>query len=182
MNRCYAFSVLLLLTGCAQFRSSIDSPDELFFRPPVGTVVELRQDLRVAPQRTRVFIQSGSVLGSGGINTYHPSCNFELRDLSPEPQVISAGNFTIERVRLGSESVVRAGTLQLASLRLAGYRHHSDSQSIMRYYHFSLHSEQQPQVMRLTCRGGLDDSPKADYPTWPEIQQALGTVVGFILP
>lgn len=182
MNRNFVYLIALLIGGCAQLQSSLDSPDSGFFRPPPGSVVELRRDLQVAPQRTRVFIQAGEVLGSGGVNTFYPSCNFEVRALSEQAQWIKAGHFQVEQVRQGSESVVQAGSVQLASLRLAGFRPFSDAPSIMRYYHFNLASEQQPEVMRLTCRGGLEDSPQADFPTWQEIQQALGPVAGFILP
>lgn len=174
--------IFLLLAGCAQLESRVTSPDSIYFRPPVGSVVELRERLQVPAQRTRVFIQSGQVLVGGGVNTYYPSCNFEVRDLLTESQVIEAGSFTVEQVRRGSESVVRSGRVRLAALQLTGIRLFSDAPSIMRYYHFNLHSEQQPQVMRLTCRGGLDDSPRAEFPTWPEMQQALGEVVSFILP
>ena len=174
--------IFLLLAGCARLQSSVTSPDSIYFRPPVGSVVELHQDLRVPPQRTRVFIQSGQVLPGGGPNTFHPSCNFEVRELVTEGQVIAAGRFTVEQVRRGSESVVHSGQVRLAALQLSGIRLFSDAPSIMRYYHFNLHSEQQPQVMRLTCRGGLDDSPRAEFPTWPEMQQALGEVASFILP
>lgn len=182
MNRIFVYLTALLIGGCAPLQRSLDSPASSFFRPPPGSVVELRQDLQVAPLRTRVFIQAGEVLGSGGVNTFYPSCNFELRRLSEQTQWIKAGRFQVEQVRQGSESVVQTRSIQLASLRLAGFRAFSDAPAIMRYYHFNLISEQQPEVMRLTCRGGLEDSPQADFPTWPEIQQALGPVAGFILP
>jgi hypothetical protein len=183
MNRTHlSLPFLLLLAGCAQLQESVRNPDSLFFRPPVGSLVELHQDLPVPPQRTRIFIQSGEILYSGGLNTFYPSCNFEVRSLATDGQVIKAGRFIVEQVRQGSESVVQAQPQRLAALQFSGFGFFSDAPSIMRYFHFKLHSELQPQVMRLTCRGALDDAPQADFPTWPEIQQALGGVAGFILP
>ena len=41
-------------------------------------------------------------------------------------------------------------------------------------YHFWLDSEQQPEVLRLSCRGAFDDMWETQPPSIEEIQQTMG--------
>jgi hypothetical protein len=41
-------------------------------------------------------------------------------------------------------------------------------------YHFWLHSDNQPDVLRMTCRGVFAEPWEAEYPTLEEIAVALG--------
>ncbi len=79
-------------------------------------------------------------------------------------------------VRWGKEQVVEWHGVQIAS-RFGGSFMSGDSASIYRYYHFRLDSTDQPNLMRLTCRGGLEDRYKADLPSLDEIKEALGDIV-----
>jgi hypothetical protein len=61
----------------------------------------------------------------------------------------------------------------LAGLEIAGVFSRWDLPSVARYFHFTLQSPRQPEVMRLTCRGALDDWPFVAWPTLWEIRGAL---------
>jgi hypothetical protein len=53
---------------------------------------------------------------------------------------------------------------------------------IIHAVHLWLESAKQPQVRRLSCRGAVDDPPKAKPPTGEEIRQALGDVAALRVP
>lgn len=75
------------------------------------------------------------------------------------------------------EEIVQREMLPQAQAITAGWREHGSPPDIMHLYHFSLHSEKQPDVLRLTCRGILDEPRDAVPPTIAEIRQALGDIV-----
>ena len=172
-------SLLSLLAGCGQLQTrDTDSP---FFRLPVGTVLELHQQLEVPAQRTRIFLQRGEVAGKQGIDLFQPSCNLEIRDLQPDTQLIEPDRFTVVQTRQGRESVVAWDGLKLAALGWSFSSGGGGPPMVHRYYHYDLQSERQPQVMRLTCRGGLADLWESKPPTLVETKEALGDVATILL-
>ncbi|MGD8310885.1 MAG: hypothetical protein PVG98_15720 [Chromatiales bacterium] len=176
-----AVCFLFLVAGCALQTRDLSSRT---FMVPEGSRVEVLRAITVPPGRTRVFLQAGRP--GGGTGQYYPSCNFEVRDLKEdEAQTIEPGVFRVTRVhRAPFVEVVQRAPLRLASLGLAMGDGDSDGSDTMvtRTVHMELASEAQPNVSRLTCRGGFADPFDADYPSIEEIRQALGDWARIELP
>ena len=159
------------LAGCA---ASPDSPRASpYFALEPGSVLELHRDLEIPPGMARVFLQLGKVVPKGEMNQYQPSCDIEVRDLSQEVQVIRKGIYSIEREQFGREAVADSDGLKLA---FSGGFLMGDGYSVFRYRRFWLQSEDQPEVMRMTCRGTWEEIVRASPPTLPEIRIALGEI------
>ncbi len=159
------------LAGCAASpESPLASP---YFGLEPGSVLELHRDLEIPPGVARVFLQRGKVIPKGEMNQYEPSCDIEVRDLSQEVQIIRKGIFSIEREQFGREAVAESGGLKLA---FYGSLWTDGGFSVFRYRRFWLQSEDQPQVMRMTCRGTWEEIVRARPPTLPEIRIALGEI------
>jgi hypothetical protein len=165
----------LLLAGCGT-RHALYGEYPYYQVTPGASSVLLHQPIRLRSGDARVFIQGGEVLKLRWINQYAPSCNFEVRSLGDEPREILPGRFTITRVDSGEEQVVSLGGVRLAALHVAGLFRHDGSATVSRYFHFWLDSAEQPDVMRLTCRGVLADQHEAELPLMSEIAEALGEI------
>jgi len=158
-------------------------PDSPYWLPPVGSDVDLKQSLEVAPQSARVFLQQGAVVGKSGVNQFLPSCNFEVSQVFEDSsQTIQPDTFRVMRVGRQWEEVVQQAPTQYAALHLAGGSVDGGTSPIMHLVHLWLESAKQPQVRRLSCRGAVDDPPKAKPPTGEEIFQALGAIAELRLP
>ncbi|GAB6043249.1 hypothetical protein [Endothiovibrio diazotrophicus] len=160
-----------LLIGC---QSTVVRQEERWFRPAVGTVVELVKPLEVAVGDARIFLQHGTPVTWGGVRQLEPHCNFEVRDLAESVQTIRPDTFTITRVRWGFEEVVDLGPRVVASAAVLAQVNDDGLPMISRYVQLRLESAAQPNVMRLTCHGAFDDLPEAEEPTPAEIADALG--------
>jgi hypothetical protein len=53
---------------------------------------------------------------------------------------------------------------------------------VTRGVHLWFGSDIQPDVMRMTCRGGFDDPWRAELPSIDEMRAALGAYAGLTLP
>ena len=177
-------SVTMLLGGCAQPGVWVGTNSE----GPIseGSRIELNRDIEIAPQQARVFFQQGVAITKSRLDYYLPSCDIEVRSLSSEVQVVHKDVFTVTRVEAGREQVVSRDGPMFAALDLsAGYGWGGGLMwergvSVHRYFRFGLVSEAQPDVMRLTCRGALDDYHRAWLPTSEEIRSALGEYISFL--
>ena len=164
--------------GCAE--RQVKDPNSPWYRITTGSIVKLNQQLEIPVGSVRVFLQHGRAIRKSQLNHYYPNCNFEVRQLDSAPQYIDSGEFLITDVRWSKEQVVKWHGAQIAS-RFSGGFLSDDSASIYRYYHFRLESVDQPNLMRLTCRGGLEDRYQADLPSLDEIREALGDIVTITL-
>jgi hypothetical protein len=163
--------VVTALAGCA---APPDSPlASPYFELEPGSVLELHRDLEIPPGSARLFFQHGEIVPRGGMNQYEPSCDIEVRKLSQEIQVIKKGVFSIEREQFGREAVAESDGVKLA---FNGGLWRGGGYSVFRYRRLWLQSEEQPQVMRMTCRGTWEEIVRATPPTLPEIRIALGEI------
>ena len=171
----------LLSAACTQSGWVKQDTASHYYLPPTGTQVELKQALTIPPGRTRVFLQGGKV--TQGFDQYAPNCNFEIRTLSEQPQVISPEAFLVVKVqRLTEEVVLLSKPFRVAGMGFAGMDSDSGEPMIVRGVHLWFGSDTQPDVMRLTCRGGFDDPWRVDPPSINEMQTALGDYARLILP
>lgn len=160
----------LLIAGC-------QSQDYAYSMPRSSSyTVALHQALPIAPERARIFLQNGKVIGKSELDQYQPHCGFEVRKLMPVVQTIESEDFVVSRVQHLLEEVVMLLPVQVASLQVAGLDLDSSPSDIFRGYHFWFASTNQPDVMRMTCRGVFAEPWQAYPPTMDEIAVALGDV------
>lgn len=164
---------LASLIGCTE--RQVRDERSPWFRITAGSVVELNQSLEVPAGSTRIFLQHGRVIGKSQLDHYYPNCNFEVRQLDSIPRWIRSGEFFVTGVQWGEEQVVEWHGVRITH-RFWGSPFSDDSPSVYRYYHYRLESLDQPNLLRLTCRGGLADRHRADLPSLQEIRDALGDI------
>jgi hypothetical protein len=169
--------IVMALTACAP--ATIRDERSPYSRIPVGSTVILNQPLEIPRYHARVFIQDGRVVSKSGLNQYYPHCNFEVRTVSDGAARIESDRFLVTGIRLDEVQVVRRpGPLLMASLVLVdGGEDGGGPPPTSRLVHYRLHSERQPDVMRLTCHGGMAEQWEVAYPSLAEIREVLGGIV-----
>jgi len=174
-----------LLTGCETLHVvDVKSP---YFLPPVGSVVSLDRRLTIEPGTARVFLQRGEVVAKSGRDQYVPSCSFEVRKVLEERQYIEPEEFAVVRVTGPSvQEVVDLGPGPYARLGVSfgvgDSMDNSGSTMVIHGVQMTFASERQPDVMRMTCYGGLDDPSRSFPPSVAEMRTALGDYARLILP
>lgn len=147
----------------------------------VGATVELHQALPVAAERARVFVQDGRAVS--GFDHYRAHCAFEIRSVDHGGTSIAADNFRIVGVQQTLQQVVAVpdpSTRQLAAVGLAFGMFGLDSPYYYMGYHFTLHTDKQPEVMRMTCFGAYAAAYEVEPPTLGEIRAALGELATIV--
>ena len=171
----------LLTAACTQNQWVKPDTASYYYLPPVGTLVELKRPLTIPPGRARVFLQGDRV--GQGYDQYEPNCNFEIRTLSEQPQVISPESFLVTKLQRVTEEVVLLDEpMRVAGIELAGLYGDMGSTMITRGVHLWFGSDTQPDVMRLTCRGGFDEPWRAQPPSIDEMRMAVAAYARIILP
>jgi len=172
----------LLTAACSQIEWSKKGTASYYNLPPVGTQVDLQRPITVPPGRARVFMQAGKV--GPGYDQYYPNCNFEIRTLSEQPKVIEPEKFLVVKVQRLTEEVVQLERpTQVAGIGLAGMGGMDGSQPMITMgVHLWFGSDTQPDVMRLTCRGGFDDPWRAQPPSIDEMRAVLADYARIVLP
>ncbi len=172
--------VLLMLSACSQTTHTLRDDTNPYQPPSVGDRVALLEPLELPPETARIFLQNGEPMALDAFDRYKVNCNFEVRTLKPETQTIQPDEFIIKRVQALMVEVVRHDPPVRGGLMRVGMDD-SGSSSVTRGYHLWLESEQQPDVMRLSCRGAFDYMWKATPPSIQEIRQALGSRAHLII-
>lgn len=163
MSRCILLSMLVLLAACQG--AALQSP------VPVGSVLELHQPLTIPAGRSNIHFQDNGLRGTGGgINQYAPNCRLVLRARAEVPRQVQPDRFTIRRVQHHVEGL-------LAGLGAGVMLFDGNGSSHATYItDFYLHSEHQPEVVRLSCQQWQD--PAYDrfpsHVTLDEVRGALG--------
>ncbi|MBL3599830.1 MAG: hypothetical protein JMN25_08165 [gamma proteobacterium endosymbiont of Lamellibrachia anaximandri] len=181
MNTSLAIAVLLLLAGCAGFDRVSGGELDVYGMPSVGTTIVLKESLFVPAGQTRVYLQGGAVVSKAKMDRYLPNCNFEIQSLSEDAQEIRPESFIVSRLQREMAQVVMLDApLMVAGLNLAGLD--GGVPMIFRGVHMWISSDLQPEVMRLTCRGVLEDMIWARPPSIREMRTAMGEKAEIILP
>jgi hypothetical protein len=168
---------VVLLAGCGLSPIARQDTGSPFYPVPEGSVIDLHEPVQIRPGVTRAWIQRGEPTGQR-FDRYAVSCNFEVRELDYDnAQVIEPGRFEVRRTQQVREEVVRKSSpVLLAGLLTLGGMDGDGSAMIHEGYHLWLDNPDQPDVMRLTCRGAFDDAGDALPPTIDQIRAALGPV------
>lgn len=164
----------LLAAGC----SGLIGPGEgaAYSKVPVGSVVRIERRIPVATDRARVWLRGDRT--STGSSSNSPICGLEVSDIDRSgTQFIDPGVFRVRRVQnMWTEIVQLPGTRgDRVKYRLANVGG-GDGGTPMIYegYHLWLESEEQPNVMRMTCIGVFADMWEARPPTIEDIRASLG--------
>jgi len=175
MKHLIALPLLALLLSACQTSSTVrESLDGSVYRQLEGSTLVLNQDLNIAAERARVFIQNGAV--RTGFNSFKTHCAFEIDSIRHDGAVIRGGSFAVSRVQAAIVQVVMREPLRLAALWRVDGMDGGGSQSYYAGYHFWLTSADQPQVRRMSCFGVYAEPGELYPPTVEEIRAALGPV------
>lgn len=168
------------ISGCALVTVPAD-PASPYYMVPEGSVIELHQPLRIPPGSTRVWLVRGQP--AAGRDWYAPGCNLEIDTLDRERvQIVDPGVFEVSRVQRTSEHTSeRAAGVVVAALG-AGFSWDSGDNRTWQGYHLWLHSDRQPDVRRLTCKGIYAEPWQATPPSIEVIRETLGAVASLRLP
>lgn len=181
-RRRFPFGALLLgalLAGCRPVEVREDAAGAWTVLPP-GSTLTLHRPLQVPQDRARIFFKGGRV-GTSGANL-GPSCGLEIREMSRDgPRTVAAGTYRILRVENYWTQVARQEPPGTIRLRLASSTD-GGSPLIQEGYHFYLGNGPDPNAMRLTCLGMLDDMWRSRSITLAQIRAALGTAATLDLP
>jgi hypothetical protein len=166
----------LLIGGCQTLvRESVETG---WVEIPPGSTLTLNRTLSIPPGQARVFLSDRGARGAGGGGT---SCVLEVRRIDAEgTQSIPPGEIPIIRVQnylaLVSSRVRTPGPVEGVRFQLAAHGDSGGSQMIRPGYHFWLDDSHDPNLMRMTCLGRLDDPAYTRAPTLAEIRAVLGDV------
>jgi hypothetical protein len=180
MSRIAGFALILtFLTACAQV--PVADEHSPYSRIAAGTTLTLHQPVEIPRYAARVFIQDGRVVSKTGMNVYYPHCNLEVRTVSDGNARIEPGNFLVTGFRLDEVTIVKQKEpLMLASaMPMLADDDPGGPPPTSRAVHYLLHSETQPDVMRLTCHGGFAEAWEVAYPSVSEIRQVLEGIASF---
>ncbi len=130
-------------------------PDSFAFIIPRGSKLVLNRQLSIPTGSAHIRFQQGRP--TSGVDEYRVNCRFRVRDLGP--QEVQPDTFLITNAGDGEEWV-------------------SDPHTIRFYKTLFLNSDQQPDVLTMTCQVWVD-------PRWgrvvsvPQMREALGDYFSF---
>lgn len=173
MKRLLVMFLVPLLSACAQHAMVNNDLDYPYNLPPVGSTLTLNRAVSIPAGEVRVFLQHGEVFRKSDFDRYEPSCSLELRKLADVPRSIEPDQFIVTKVqRLMQQVVDNKGTP--SGLMKVGSDNISGKPMVVHGYHLWLGSENQPDVMRMTCRGFFDDINRAEPPSLNDVMKSLG--------
>ncbi|MEZ5541545.1 MAG: hypothetical protein R3F42_05820 [Pseudomonadota bacterium] len=165
-----ALCALALLLGACQSLPGYQRPTGPTPQPEL-TGVTLNQPLTIRADYASVYIQAGRVRPTNSAAEYQPHCILELRTVAPVERTVQADRFSVTGIHRDRFMAGTAG-LQLAALTLDG----GDYNPVMSTTTLMLHSDRQPEVVRLKCQQ-LDEPYWAHHVSVAEMQQALGRIM-----
>jgi|GEM_PF-4480139 len=175
----------LLLGGCV---STIDVENSNFYRPPNGTVIELKTDLNVVAHSNQAYVQGGKVVASRGeLRRYSPWCEFRVARSNDEMNsgwVIERERFVVTSSHRGVDYAAfqraQASILFAGRDRILWPSHPEVSMENMATI-MNIRSSEQPAVRQMVCMI-FSDALYANHLSLREIRETLGMVAAIVLP
>lgn len=170
------------LAGCTTHMAQ--RTETSLYKVPAGSVIRLAERIRIPAGRTRIWIQSGRIVGTG-FNSFEPSCNVEVTRLdNTRDQYVEPGEFRVVRTQFLREAIASAEPVMVASAGplLAGAQDSGGDEFFYEGYHLWVENPLQPNVRRFTCRGLYGFPYETRPPNVEEIRAALGAVATLELP
>ena len=159
----------MLMVACST--APVDAENSPFYNIPVGTSVVLHQALTIPADKAAVFIQNGEVKSFRDIDKYYPHCKFEVSTIKQTKQIIQPDTFIIQKST--TEEHVKVQQSMFRHVAMDG----GDGPAFIEMYrHMYLRSEQQPDVLRLSC-GIWAISPNYYQLTLKEMRHTLGNLI-----
>lgn len=178
----FFLSAWMLLTACVSLTDEqfLNSPFQV---PPVGSQIQLHQQLNVEPGYSRAFIQAGEITIPGNLKIRDPYCQF-YRLEPPEAlltrRVIKADQFQVIRAYQSTDIAIWKPQ-KLAQLSPSmGFIIDDSPSSMTLSTVMKLESARQPEVIELKC-AIFTDPFSENFLSIKEIQSTLGTVATLIL-
>ena len=112
------------LSGC-QTASYIGDENSPYYVVPVGTRLQLQQELRIPANELAVYIQNGRVVRNSEVQHYYPFCKFELRQMSATTRTVRPDEIMVTK---SSQQRLKGGTALAAPrpVMVAGRGLHAD--------------------------------------------------------
>ncbi|MDX1606442.1 MAG: hypothetical protein R3202_09630 [Candidatus Competibacterales bacterium] len=160
----------LLLAGCQQLYPYAETSPH--YGVPEQSVLVLNQPLRVAPGRLSVYLQDGQAYTSAP-DRYQPYCKFELRHKRATMQRVTPDRF---RVRRATRHWTASAPLPARPVAVGLPLIDEDGPSFLVYSSFfHLHSERQPEVLKMTCEY-WGDPATGRFLSIAQIRRTLGEI------
>jgi hypothetical protein len=170
--------MLFYLLGC---QPALVKTEKGYQPIQADATIEITQELTVAANSARAFLQNGRLIRQNRLNLYDINCEIEINTVKEQSQTVPSGLFTVVSVSQQESPIVFDNQLknevQVASLN---YAWSSNSPvDIKRYYTFKLvaQSNSKPQVRALICRGIQETPWLAQLPTLEEMKRATGLYI-----
>ena len=169
---------LTAAAGCQSYVVQDTAADR--YVPLVGGELVLHRELTIPPGTAHVYMQRGQVVR--GRNLYDTSCGVEVTDVRDALQTVRPDRFAIVRAGAGMDEHLTAAPRHLAALgigvRMGGLLAAEDNGTPMVMYVIvmRLKSEDQPNVLNLTCRSAMDFPAYVDRLSLQQMQAALGPI------
>jgi len=175
-------SMLLLITthGCS--RLTVTDPNALYFVPPPGSQVVVKQRLEVPPGMTRVYLQHGKVIPKSARNDYAVNCNFEINTVSDAPRHIEPGEYIVSRSQRRTDSIVGLEPVRVASLVSSMMERDGGTPLMFEELRFTLTATSPSDLRELACRGVMSFPAEIVPPTLAEMRRALGDYAEIRVP
>ena len=159
-----------LLASCNNV-PAVEDTSSRFFTIPIGSTFTLNKAIKISPDMTSLYLQSGKTGKENEMNIYYPNCKFELFTISEKARTVEPDSFKVTRVVNEFEEAAMDGA------RFAGPIIVVDSGP--QFYNFKtimyLESAKQPDVFRMTCQI-WDYIYKDSYPSIDQMRMAVGYV------
>jgi hypothetical protein len=181
MKRILLVCLAALLWSCDTPRSY--GPDTPYYRFPAESRLVLNQALEIPANWATARIQNGRVVPFGHVQEQLPHCIFEINTVRETPQQVEPDSFAIVKVTR-SESTLAANSSGFFFFIGSAWADVDRPSQMFYKTVFTLRSERQPGVLRLTCQSDQYAAgigiPR--HLTVPEIRQALGNIFTLELP
>jgi hypothetical protein len=165
------FGVFLSILGCQSVPDL--RRDSAYYSGFVGSTIRLHMPLVIASDKVSVYMQWGKLMDFKFLDLYQPSCKFEIRTMQQRSRIVEPDQFKIVRVIRDAE-FVEYNRQYLASLLMTFFD--NSPTAVVYSTELYLHSEKQPDVLRLTC-SYWEDPMDASHLTVNQIQEAMGNIL-----
>lgn len=166
------FIIFFALTAC----ESLLVDGSPFVEAPLNSRLVLKQELKIPSGQVAVFLQDGIIVTAAAVRVRRPNCKFEIRTIDDKVRKVMPDEFRIIRYFL-DRNFVSSGAVMVASVGMV-FADAGGATAEVYTTEMFLHSENQPDVLRLSCEH-WEDPADGNYLTLDQIKQALGQVIQF---
>ncbi|VAW53520.1 hypothetical protein MNBD_GAMMA06-736 [hydrothermal vent metagenome] len=139
------------LAACSA--SNIKNENSVFYAVPVGSTLQLNQQLEIQGEQVAVYAQKGALKQYNEVDFYVPNCKFEIYTMNEQPRTVEQDIFEIIKVVDDIESSALQKNTKLAVLEGGVTLGILDRSSVFNYATLMyLKSEKQKDVYRMTCQ------------------------------